>query len=492
MDDGWGRGMSGQFDAEPDPLLEPVVQMDDVSGPVTPVRAAGRLLLRGRAPLDGWCELTGLWDGRGLQGTFVATCDEDIECAVRAGVLVAEAVEVTDEELGTARFAVASGTSFELQSTLLDEEVKATFRPATPEVHFAQPTDVTRHVTAHLLNVPAYAGAPTRVHAGSSSMRTFQRLDLTPGPWRVSIDSLKAWRFDRFGNGDEPDIVAALKPFAELQRGGGHLITHVLRLERGNGGSFGPKQARSVLDRLGVLLSFAFASPARPLYRYGFASPGRASWAVLDVAPPLSPARGHADARGWLPQRDDLGTASSSDVLNAGLSRMFDRWLTDSAAQDATVLQGSITQAVDWYVAAVGAFGRKECIVLAQASLEVLAMYYLTQHLRLSKGGQEGLTVADQLSVVLASLRIPLDIPAGWADLAGRKSGGPRTGPAVVTAARNAVVHPRGRGVRPSPSQAAEEETLALWYIEMILLRLLDYRGIYWDRLERASRSLDS
>lgn len=414
--------MSGQLDDEPDPLLEPVVQMDDVSEPVILVRAAGVLELQGRAPLDGWCELTVLWDGRGLEGTFVATCDEEIECAVRAGVLVAEAVEVTDEELGTARFAVAPGTSFELQSTLFDQEVKATFRPATPEVKFAQPSDVTRHVTAHLLNVPAYTGAPTKVHAGSRSLQTTERLDLTAGPWRVSIDGLKAWRFDRFGKGDKLDAVDALKPFAELQRGGGHLITHVLQLRRGNGASFGPKPAHSVLDRLGVMLSFAFASPARPLYTYGFARSGRASWAVLDVAPPLSPARGHAEARGWLPQRGDPGTASSSDALNAGLSRMFDHWLTGSAAQNGTALRESITRAIEWYVAAVDAFGRKECIVLAQASLEVLAMYYLTQHLRLSERGQEGLTVADQLSVVLASLRIPSDIPAGWSDQASRKS----------------------------------------------------------------------
>ncbi|TNH26838.1 hypothetical protein FHG89_19835 [Micromonospora orduensis] len=472
-----------------DPLLEPVVQMDDVSGPVTLVRAAGRLSLRGRAALNGWCELTGLWDGRGLQGTFVATCDEDIARAVGAGDLVAEAVEVTDGELGSARFAIAPGTTFEVQSTLWDEELKVTFRPGTPEVHFAQPRDFTRHVTAHLLNVPPYAGAPTRVHTGSGFMRTFQRLDLTAGPWRVSIDGLWAWAFDRAANSDKPDVRAAVKPFTDLQRGGGHLITHTLRLERGNGASFGPKQARSVLDRMGLVLSFAFANPARPLYTYGFASPGQVSWAVLDVAPPLFPARGKAGARGWLPRRDDAG-AGSAEALSAGLSRMLDRWLTDSAAQDATVLRESITRAVDWYVAAVGAFGRKECIVLAQASLEVLAMYYLTQHLRLSDRGQEGLTVADQLSVVLASLRIPSDIPTGWKELAGRKSDGPRSGPEVVTAARNAAVHPRGRGAQPPPSQASEEQTLALWYIEMILLRLLDYQGVYWDRLERANRSL--
>ncbi|MEK8106540.1 hypothetical protein NKG94_17255 [Micromonospora sp. M12] len=98
--------MSYQFDEVSDPLLEPVVQMGEVSAPVTLARAAARLFVCGREPLDGWCELTGLWDGSGLQGTFVATCDEDVAEAVRAGDIAAEAVEVTDDELGTARFAV--------------------------------------------------------------------------------------------------------------------------------------------------------------------------------------------------------------------------------------------------------------------------------------------------------------------------------------------------------------------------------------------------
>jgi len=59
-------------------------------------------------------------------------------------------------------------------------------------------------------------------------------------------------------------------------------------------------------------------------------------------------------------------------------------------------------------------------------------------------------------------------------------------GPHVITSLRNAVVHPTwkrhtGLGIPDLPWQDAAR--LSLWYVELLLLRFLEYRGSYRNRL---------
>jgi hypothetical protein len=82
---------------------------------------------------------------------------------------------------------------------------------------------------------------------------------------------------------------------------------------------------------------------------------------------------------------------------------------------------------------------------------------------------------------------IPVDIPACLGELSRltlkRKWS---DGPHAVTDLRNAVVHPtkRRRDGLGAPDLPWEEVArLALWYGELVLLRLLGYHGKYMNRL---------
>jgi len=58
----------------------------------------------------------------------------------------------------------------------------------------------------------------------------------------------------------------------------------------------------------------------------------------------------------------------------------------------------------------------------------------------------------------------------------------------AITLARNRAVHPRGepvKGKQLTEIQAGEAERLAIWYLELLLLRMLKYDGEYWDRIQR-------
>jgi hypothetical protein len=55
----------------------------------------------------------------------------------------------------------------------------------------------------------------------------------------------------------------------------------------------------------------------------------------------------------------------------------------------------------------------------------------------------------------------------------------------AITEMRNSLVHPRQRQrLAATPVHARIDlQALALWYVELALLRLIDYRGEYANRL---------
>jgi hypothetical protein len=253
----------------------------------------------------------------------------------------------------------------------------------------------------------------------------------------------------------------------------GHLVRSAPRTEA----TFGPGRATAALNALELFLSFAFGATARPLHAHGFDRNGEAGgWVRLDVSPPL-PMSGPHRVRTWLPVAGDL----EQDSEGVDLSSAFDGLI--SIARTNAEVYSTLRRAIEWYVAALAAGGKSSSIVLAQAGLELLAWRRITGQMRLSEKGRRALDVADQLRLLLNGTGIPLEVPRCLATLVGTVSDGPE----AVTLARNRVVHPRpdtGR-TRLSDSQATEAQRLAIWYLEMLLLKQLHHDSIYWDRLQK-------
>jgi len=92
-----------------------------------------------------------------------------------------------------------------------------------------------------------------------------------------------------------------------------------------------------------------------------------------------------------------------------------------------------------------------------------------------------------QISELLKTCGIPLTIPAHLSNLqAAGTLLGASDGPGEIVRIRNALVHPeeKNRAVISSTDAASRVEAseLGLWYLEMVLLRLFGYNGVYYRR----------
>jgi hypothetical protein len=148
--------------------------------------------------------------------------------------------------------------------------------------------------------------------------------------------------------------------------------------------------------------------------------------------------------------------------------------------------------AIDLYVTANHQESSQIGLVIAQSALELLAWAILVERRQtLSPEGFEKLAAADTVRLLLELAGVPRAIPAALNALAstsppGQKGGTWRDGPHAVTDLRNGMVHPtKSRRVKLGVPTLPwfEAARLSLWYVELVLLRLLDYEGPYRNRL---------
>ncbi|MBD0266320.1 MAG: hypothetical protein ICV78_27460 [Tolypothrix sp. Co-bin9] len=128
-------------------------------------------------------------------------------------------------------------------------------------------------------------------------------------------------------------------------------------------------------------------------------------------------------------------------------------------------------------------------IVLMQAAFEILAWTLLVEEKGIiSQQGFEKLAAADQLRLLLSQCGVPLKIPDSLTELLkASKELNWFDGAQALTEIRNAIVHPNPKKRqkylnRPFPEQI-DAYKLGLWYLELILLNLFEYKGEYFNRI---------
>ncbi|MBE0410980.1 MAG: hypothetical protein IBX69_14765 [Anaerolineales bacterium] len=91
----------------------------------------------------------------------------------------------------------------------------------------------------------------------------------------------------------------------------------------------------------------------------------------------------------------------------------------------------------------------------------------------------------ERFELLLESLIIPLSIPEGLTTLAKEAKSKNINGIGLITNMRNSLIHPRSKLKSSSHTSLLllEARNLALWYVEMIILRLCNYDGFYSNRV---------
>lgn len=308
-------------------------------------------------------------------------------------------------------------------------------------------------VTFHVMNFPAFLsqgeGAADLIYetlAGQS--KRLGRVFLEHAGWLIELQTL-------------PEAVDLIK---ELEAEGGFAITHVGRLTRKNGSTFWASQAEAILHDLHRFLSFA-----------------RGLWVPLVLPVGLDAAGnrvfeewGSRLATAWEP-RTSWFDDHNGQVLGALYPGFID------LLQDPD-LGEPVRAALYWYLrsnrAGEGA-GVDSGVILSQAALERLTGALLSK-----SGLQAEGNATDCFRRAFGQLKLPTAIPMRMAALmTGRRKGMWSDLPEVIVRVRNELTHPKARLPMKVGKVIGTVWQIAQWYIELCILALAGYEGVYSNRL---------
>lgn len=319
-----------------------------------------------------------------------------------------------------------------------------------------------REVKFHLTNFHDYKGGrPITIAFGGYRQSWFGRLITEGEGWRVTVDSIK-------------DISPLLEEARSVR---GYVITHVGKLERIDNGTFTAAEANQILEALLFFFSFTRGYWVAPILPVGLDEAGRGIWQTW--APHVAHPCRYVDS--WFPSDNP----TSISTLFSGFLRRF----SDPGWNE------PIRFAIQWYVDSNlkrDLFNvMPGAIVIEQVALEMMSWVRLVEQGRsYSKNQFDKLPAAEKIRLLLLSLNVPISVPAVLENLvAVSDEKGWATGPQALTAIRNCITHSslqKRDQFRELPDDAVYEAwKLGLWYIELVLLNLFDYRGVYHNRLRR-------
>lgn len=153
-----------------------------------------------------------------------------------------------------------------------------------------------------------------------------------------------------------------------------------------------------------------------------------------------------------------------------------------------------ISSAIHWYVEANGHTGYSEgSLILAQTALELIYNWWIVEEKKLIAGKDaESISASNKIRLILSQLNIPYQIPSSLNDLNSYADESQEIidGPEAIVQIRNAIVHSQieKRKKLTSIGTMAKYQALQLsiWYIELAMLKILEYDGKYFNRCAKA------
>lgn len=256
----------------------------------------------------------------------------------------------------------------------------------------------------------------------------------------------------------------------ELRKTGGYGLTHVGCIERKDGKLFTKKATDEILRILYYFLSFARGFRVSPLLPVGFNKKNDRTWeewGIHKIDPYIS-----------------ISTFSWFDDMKCKLSDIFPHFLKLIKRPK---WEKPVQKVILWYLLSNQRHAATEgSLILTQTALELLAWVYLVEDKSmLDADGFKRLTAAQNIKLLISSLGLPLQIPNQLEELTQLgKEYDWKDGPQCVAEIRNSVVHPNHKKGIKLQKGIFEAWNLGQWYIELILLRLFQYKGSYSNRLK--------
>ncbi len=301
----------------------------------------------------------------------------------------------------------------------------------------------------------AVPGDPTAVGSGYG---TIQTVGLNHDGWQIRIVVVPE-------SGDR---------YQKLKATGGYAFTHVGQLTRTDGSAFSVEEVREILESLRVFLSFAHGAACALPIQWGRGENDEIVWRRFQ-SPIVDPwRRSHLS---WI-----------GEGLHAGgiLAELFDPFC---GIQKDPKLREPLGVALHWYRHCnTNSSGLEGSLVLGMAALDVLgALIVVDRNRSMPARRYDGLAGAEKLRKLLEALKLQPDIPQRYEALSRFARNNNWDSCQALVELRNGFVHareerrrivfaPDGKAATPGALQ------LSLWYQGLALLRLLEYRGSYFNR----------
>ncbi|WP_190489847.1 hypothetical protein [Microcoleus sp. FACHB-831] len=315
------------------------------------------------------------------------------------------------------------------------------------------------YVLCHLVNFPKFLGGSVSSSSGNASSSS--RIVFEAEDWRITIDAVE----------EISNLIGALEAL------GGYAITHVAKLERSNGESFSSDEVKNWLDALSFFLSFARGFHSPLVLSVGFDENGKKVWEEWDSQRRSTPWKGVIS---WFPETHPSGLV--------GIFPNFMKYWNNQ------IWNEDIRQVLTWYIDSNSASSNIEGLIIwIHSALELLFWVYFIKEKGESKKKFTNEKLNKLISRLIEEFSISKTLPQSLTKLAQVAQKMPDKcidGPYTFVEVRNSIIHGNWRErffnsnqqelYREARSQAY---TLGLWYLEMVLLKLLDYQGHYFNRL---------
>jgi len=316
--------------------------------------------------------------------------------------------------------------------------------------------DGLNYATFDVLNFPMCLGVGVRGRNNSNFFYK-SRLKIQDESWKIIFDKVENYK--------------TVQEKLKLHDGFG--VTYVGRIEKLSGQPFHSQELDQVINKVYYFLSFARGANS-PVFNFkAYNNQDEMVWQDWSI---------RRSARWSLTQNNWFCDQHSFDQL----SDLFPQW---SKLFEDELWSKEIPKILYWYLYSgrnTEGAGTDGSLVLAIAALELFSYNYLVRHTSLrSKDKYESKKLSNNIYKMLEELDITDELPANLEKLHGYAlqenwQGGPK----AIVEIRNEIVHP-GRESLPNSHVCYEALQLALWYIEMVILKLCNYEDVYSNRLSR-------
>lgn len=299
--------------------------------------------------------------------------------------------------------------------------------------------------------------------------------------------------------------------FETLDRDGGYAFTYECLITHNDVSPFTLDQAHFLIGPLRFFLSFVRGAICSPLFLSGIKAglEGESDILVFGLhekfaLPPVWP------LSRWTASIPPLWCDEHSHQnLNDAFNRFMDFYTMGKMepSNNYVSVYNHLTAILHMYFEAnMVTFGETK-IILTQSALESLASMQAERCMceTCFNFFTNSINAENKIKWMLDYLHIPIDIPTEAEEvrdyLNSRGLAGPLNGVKAITYFRNAIIHANAKSLQrtfgtsadPVPSEKAKEKaiTLGRMYIELAILHILNYKGMYTNRFTKSTRQVD-